>query len=62
MDCRGPVAPRLNHSGPDGRLVSNGALADRFREAYTIAQQVVDSGKAAALLDEWIAVALSHSG
>ncbi len=46
----------------DGRLVSNGALADRFREAYTIAQQVVDSGKAAALLDEWIAVAQSHRG
>ena len=46
----------------DGRLVSNGALADRFREAYTIAQQAVDSGKAAALLDEWIAVAQSHRG
>ena len=46
----------------DGRLVSNGALAERFREAYTIAQQVVDSGKAAALLDEWIAVAQSHRG
>ncbi|NEG54461.1 anthranilate phosphoribosyltransferase [Bifidobacterium platyrrhinorum] len=41
----------------DGHLVSDGTLAERFREAYAIAEKTVDSGKAAALLDKWIATA-----
>ena len=33
------------------------SLADRFKAAYALAADAVDSGKAAALLDRWIAVA-----
>ena len=42
----------------DGHLVPGDAsLADRFKAAYAIAEQTVDSGKATALLDKWIAIA-----
>ncbi|KFI95432.1 anthranilate phosphoribosyltransferase [Bifidobacterium stellenboschense] len=41
----------------DGHLVSDGTLAERFREAYALAEKTVDSGEAAALLDKWIATA-----
>lgn len=42
----------------DGHLVPGDAsLADRFKAAYAIAEQTVDSGKATALLDKWIATA-----
>ena len=42
----------------DGHLVSTEAsLADRFKAAYAIAEETVDSGKASALLDQWIATA-----
>ena len=43
----------------DGHLVSAGALTDRFKQAYGIAQETVDSGKAADLLDRWITKAQS---
>ena len=32
----------------DGNLVGDGTLAERFREAYALAENTVDSGKAAA--------------
>ncbi|KAA8820049.1 anthranilate phosphoribosyltransferase [Bifidobacterium vespertilionis] len=43
----------------DAHLLSNpdGTLAERFKEAYAIAAETVDSGKASALLDRWIAAA-----
>ena len=42
----------------DGHSVPGDAsLADRFKAAYAIAEQTVDSGKATALLDKWIATA-----
>lgn len=41
----------------DGHLVGDGTLADRFRTAYQIAEETVDSGKAQALLTHWIEVA-----
>ncbi|MBT1182214.1 anthranilate phosphoribosyltransferase [Bifidobacterium sp. CP2] len=41
----------------DGHLVGDGTLAERFREAYMLAERTVDSGAAAALLDKWIATA-----
>ncbi|KFI65649.1 anthranilate phosphoribosyltransferase [Bifidobacterium cuniculi] len=44
----------------DGHQVpADGTLAERFRVAYALAERSVDDGKAAALLDEWIAVAKS---
>ncbi|RSX54176.1 anthranilate phosphoribosyltransferase [Bifidobacterium goeldii] len=45
----------------DGHLVGEGTLAERFKEAYAIAEDAVDSGKAAALLDKWIATAKSKA-
>ena len=46
----------------DGSLVdAEATLAERFRQAYTIAERTVDDGKAQALLDEWIAVAKSKA-
>jgi len=46
----------------DGRQVpADGTLAERFKVAYAIAEETVDSGRAAALLDEWIAVARCHA-
>ena len=46
----------------DGRQVpSDASLAERFKIAYSIAEQAVDSGKAEALLDRWIAVAQSKT-
>ena len=45
----------------DGSLIDASApLGERFRQAHAIAEQAVDSGRAAALLDEWIAVASKH--
>ncbi|OZG64102.1 anthranilate phosphoribosyltransferase [Bifidobacterium hapali] len=41
----------------DGHLVGDGTLADRFRTAYQIAEETVDSGKAQALLTHWIETA-----
>jgi anthranilate phosphoribosyltransferase len=44
----------------DGHLVpADASLTERFRGAYDIAEKTVDSGKAEALLDKWIAVARS---
>ncbi|MEE1296706.1 MAG: anthranilate phosphoribosyltransferase [Bifidobacterium sp.] len=44
----------------DGHQVpADGTLAERFKVAYGIAERTVDEVKAAALLDEWIAVARS---
>lgn len=45
----------------DGHLLSdaNASLQARFAEAYKLAEQVVDSGAAAELLDKWVAVAQS---
>lgn len=45
----------------DGHLVGDGTLAERFREAYKIAEDAVDSGKAQALLDKWIETAKSKA-
>lgn len=40
----------------DGHLVpAEASLTERFKAAYVIAEQTVDSGKATALLDKWIA-------
>ncbi|WP_052831866.1 anthranilate phosphoribosyltransferase [Bifidobacterium animalis] len=45
----------------DGSLIDASApLGERFRQAYAIAEQAVDSGRAAALLDEWIAAASQY--
>ena len=42
----------------DGHQVpADGTLAERFKAAYALAEQAVDSGKAASLLDRWIAAA-----
>ena len=41
----------------DAHLIGDGMLAERFREAYVLAERTVDSGAAAALFDEWIAAA-----
>lgn len=42
----------------DGHQVpADASLAERFKAAYAIAEQTVDSGKATALLDKWIATA-----
>lgn len=46
----------------DGNLIdATASLDDRFREAYAIAEDSVNSGKARALLDEWIAIARSKA-
>lgn len=41
----------------DGHLVGDGTLGERFKQAYAIAQDAVDSGKAEALLAKWIETA-----
>lgn len=41
----------------DGHLLEDGSLADRFKQAYTLAEQAVDCGKAKDLLDRWVSVA-----
>jgi anthranilate phosphoribosyltransferase len=41
----------------DGHLVPRGDLIERFKVAYAIAEQTVDSGAAQALLDRWLAAA-----
>lgn len=41
----------------DGHLLEDGSLADRFKQAYTLAEQTVDCGKAKDLLDRWVSVA-----
>ncbi|RSX51341.1 anthranilate phosphoribosyltransferase [Bifidobacterium samirii] len=41
----------------DAHLIGDGTLAERFREAYALAERTVDSGASAALFDEWIAAA-----
>lgn len=42
----------------DGHQVpESGTLAERFRAAYVLAEEAVDSGKAAGLLDKWIETA-----
>lgn len=43
----------------DGHLVGSGSLAERFAEAYKIAEDAVDSGKAEALLNKWVETAKS---
>lgn len=45
----------------DGNLVGNGTLAERFAEAYKLAEDAVDSGKAEALFDKWIETAKSKA-
>ena len=45
----------------DGNLVGNGTLAERFAEAYKLAEETVDSGKAEALFDKWIETAKSKA-
>lgn len=46
----------------DGHQVGKGSLVERFRKAYAIAENSVDSGKAAILLDTWISTAQSYRG
>lgn len=42
----------------DGHQVpEDGTLAERFKTAYAIAEEAVDSGKAEALLNTWIETA-----
>jgi anthranilate phosphoribosyltransferase len=41
----------------DGHLVGGGTLPERFREAYALAEQTVDCGKAQALFAKWIEIA-----
>ncbi|MFR0568186.1 anthranilate phosphoribosyltransferase [Bifidobacterium apri] len=43
----------------DGHLVGDGSLAERFRQAYALAADAVDSGKAKDLLDRWVKLAQS---
>ena len=43
----------------DGHLIANGSLTDRFRQAYGLAQEAVDSGKAKDLLERWVKLAQS---
>ncbi|RBP98206.1 anthranilate phosphoribosyltransferase [Bifidobacterium aemilianum] len=43
----------------DGHLLDPGSLEDRFRQAYGMSQEAVDSGCAASLLDSWISLAQS---
>ena len=45
----------------DGNLVGNGTLAERFAEAYKLAEDAVDSGKAEALFNKWIETAKSKA-
>ena len=45
----------------DGNLVGNGTLAERFVEAYKLAEDAVDSGKAEALFNKWIETAKSKA-
>ena len=45
----------------DGNLVGGGTLAERFREAYALAENTVDSGKAAAMFGKWIETAKSKA-
>ena len=42
-------------------IVADGNLAERFREAYALAENTVDSGKAAALFGKWIETAKSKA-
>ena len=41
----------------DGRPIAEGTLAERFREAYALAERAVDSGEAEALFTRWMASA-----
>ena len=41
----------------DAHLVGDGTLAERFGQAYALAERTVDSGAAASLFDTWIAAA-----
>ena len=41
----------------DGRLIAEGTLAERFREAYALAERAVDSGETEALFTRWMASA-----
>lgn len=41
----------------DGHLVGDGTLGERFKQAYALAQDAVDSGKAEALFAKWIETA-----
>lgn len=43
----------------DGHLVGAGTLASRFADAYRLAEEAVDSGKAEALFNKWIETARS---
>ena len=43
-------------------MPADGTLAERFKAAYAIAEESVDSGKAEALLNKWIATAQSVKG
>ena len=44
----------------DGHQVpADASLTERFKAAYAIAEETVDSGKASALLDQWITAAQS---
>lgn len=47
----------------DGKLAGSAekSLSERFANAYRIAQETVDSGKAAKLLDDWITVAKKYA-
>ena len=46
----------------DGHQVpAEGTLGERFKAAYALAEQAVDSGKAAALLDRWVAAAKARA-
>ena len=44
----------------DGHLLAQGSLQERFKQAYALAEQTVDSGKAAALLDTWLSTAQAY--
>ena len=57
------IAIRFDHVGKLYKLglVGTGTLAERFAEAYKLAEETVDSGKAEALFDKWIETAKSKA-
>ena len=60
-DGSGDVFVHFSAIVADGNLVGNGTLAERFAEAYKLAEETVDSGKAEALFDKWIETAKSKA-
>ena len=56
----GPLTNPASAIVADGHQVpADASLTERFKAAYAIAEETVDSGKASALLDQWITAAQS---